>query len=155
VIALATVFNDRKAHERLSAGDREAVAALQRGATGSGSRAITIRALPRDIGGVVASEVAVGGIVFAMSRHVRPAKSPGIFTEGACHHAPRADRATWKYSIGAVDQAREARPQGNSFAVQLERLGAAAGDVEPRGLERVAAEAGLDPLFVDGAARRR
>ena len=58
VIALGDSFHDRAAHERLSRADRDAIAAhAGAAATGSGSRAITIRQLPSDLGGVIASEV--------------------------------------------------------------------------------------------------
>src|SRR6266446_7990069 len=62
VIALGDSFHDRKAHERLSVGDREAVAALQARRDWIWIAGNHDPALPRDIGGVVASEVAVGEI---------------------------------------------------------------------------------------------
>ena len=61
VIALGDSFHDRNAHEaavarRIARRSRR----CRRGATGSGSRAITIRRCRADLGGVVASEVAIG-----------------------------------------------------------------------------------------------
>jgi hypothetical protein len=83
VIALGDSFHDRKAHQRLSAGDRDAVAALQARRDWIWIAGNHDPALPRDIGGVVASEVAVGGIVF---RH-EPTGAPG---EIAGHLHPKA-----------------------------------------------------------------
>jgi DNA ligase-associated metallophosphoesterase len=83
VIALGDSFHDRKAHERLSPPDREAVAALQARREWIWIAGNHDPALPRDIGGVVASEVAIGGIVF---RH-EPTGAPG---EIAGHLHPKA-----------------------------------------------------------------
>ena len=83
VIALGDSFHDRKAHERLSAPDREAVAALQARRDWIWIAGNHDPALPRDIGGVVASEVAVGGIVF---RH----EPTGAAGEIAGHLHPKA-----------------------------------------------------------------
>jgi DNA ligase-associated metallophosphoesterase len=83
VIALGDSFHDRKAHERLSPPDREAVAALQARRDWIWIAGNHDPALPRDIGGVVASEVAIGGIVF---RH-EPSGAPG---EIAGHLHPKA-----------------------------------------------------------------
>ena len=83
VIALGDSFHDRKAHERLSAGDREAVAALQARRDWVWIAGNHDPALPRDIGGVVASEVAVGEIVF---RH----EPTGAIGEIAGHLHPKA-----------------------------------------------------------------
>jgi DNA ligase-associated metallophosphoesterase len=83
VIALGDSFHDRKAHERLSAGDREAVTALQVRRDWIWIAGNHDPALPRDIGGIVASEVAVGGIVF---RH----EPTGAAGEIAGHLHPKA-----------------------------------------------------------------
>lgn len=83
VIALGDSFHDRKAHERLAPADRQAVAALQARRDWIWIAGNHDPALPRDIGGVVASEVAVGGIVF---RH-EPTGAPG---EIAGHLHPKA-----------------------------------------------------------------
>jgi DNA ligase-associated metallophosphoesterase len=64
VIALGDSFHDRKAHDRLSATDRDAIAALQMRRDWIWISGNHDPALPPDLGGVVASEVAVGGIAF-------------------------------------------------------------------------------------------
>jgi uncharacterized protein len=83
VIALGDSFHDRKAHERLAPADRQAVAALQVRRDWIWIAGNHDPALPRDIGGVVASEVAVGGIVF---RH----EPTGAAGEIAGHLHPKA-----------------------------------------------------------------
>lgn len=83
VIALGDSFHDEDAPGRLSAGDRKAIAALQARRDWiwiSGNHDST---LPRELGGVVASEVAMGPILF---RH-RPT---GAFGEIAGHLHPKA-----------------------------------------------------------------
>src|ERR1700704_451463 len=92
VIALGDSFHDRKAHERWSAGDREAVAALQARRDWIWIAGNHDPALPRDIGGVVASEVAVGGIVF---RH----EPTGAAGEIAGHLHPKARVTTRGRSV--------------------------------------------------------
>jgi DNA ligase-associated metallophosphoesterase len=92
VIALGDSFHDRKAHERLSAGDREAVAALQARRDWIWIAGNHDPALPHDIGGVVASEVAVGGIVF---RH----EPTGAAGEIAGHLHPKARVSTRGRSV--------------------------------------------------------
>ena len=64
VIALGDSFHDRTAHERLSAPDREAIAALQTRRDWIWISGNHDPALPSDLGGTVASEVAIGPIVF-------------------------------------------------------------------------------------------
>src|ERR1700694_2552715 len=64
VIALGDSFHDRDAHGRLSAPDREAIAALQVRRDWLWIAGNHDPALPLDLGGTVASEVAVGAIVF-------------------------------------------------------------------------------------------
>lgn len=83
VIALGDSFHDRKAHERLAPADRQAVAALQARRDWIWIAGNHDPALPRDIGGAVASEVAVGGIVF---RH----EPTGAAGEIAGHLHPKA-----------------------------------------------------------------
>jgi DNA ligase-associated metallophosphoesterase len=83
VIALGDSFHDRRAHERLAPADREAVAALQARRDWIWIAGNHDPALPREIGGVVASEVAVGGIVF---RH----EPTGAAGEIAGHLHPKA-----------------------------------------------------------------
>jgi DNA ligase-associated metallophosphoesterase len=83
VIALGDSFHDRKAHERLAPADREAVAALQVRRDWIWIAGNHDPALPRDIGGVVASAVAIGGLVF---RH----EPSGAAGEIAGHLHPKA-----------------------------------------------------------------
>jgi len=92
VIALGDSFHDRKAHERLSAGDREAVATLQARRDWIWIAGNHDPALPRDIGGVVAGEVAVGAIVF---RH----EPTGAAGEIAGHLHPKARVSTRGRSV--------------------------------------------------------
>ncbi len=87
VIALGDSFHDRDAPGRLSVGDRRAIAALQARRDWiwiSGNHDST---LTRDLGGVAASEVAIGSIVF---RH----QPTGVFGEIAGHLHPKARIAT-------------------------------------------------------------
>jgi DNA ligase-associated metallophosphoesterase len=82
VIALSDSFHDREAHARLSGSDREALAALQARRdwiwiSGNHDPAIS------GLGGVVATEVAIGQIVF---RH----EPTGAFGEIAGHLHPKA-----------------------------------------------------------------
>ena len=87
VIALGDSFHDRTAHERLSPDDWAALSALQvrRGWIWiSGNHD---PALPRDLGGVVADEVAIGPIVF---RH----EPTGAEGEIAGHLHPKARVST-------------------------------------------------------------
>src|SRR5207248_6009303 len=64
VIALGDSFHDRDAHDRLSAADRDAIAAMQAGRDWVWISGNHDPALPTALGGVVAPEVAVGPIVF-------------------------------------------------------------------------------------------
>src|SRR5258708_10810094 len=64
VIALGDSFHDRDAHARLSATDRDAIAALQAGRDWIWISGNHDPALPSDLGGVVATEVAIGPIAF-------------------------------------------------------------------------------------------
>jgi DNA ligase-associated metallophosphoesterase len=83
VIALGDSFHDRTAHARLSAPDREAIAALQARRDWIWISGNHDPALPSDLGGVVASEVAVGPIAF---RH----EPTGAAGEIAGHLHPKA-----------------------------------------------------------------
>jgi len=87
VIALGDSFHDRNAHERLSAGDREAIAALQARRDWIWISGNHDPALPPDLGGIVATEVAIGPIVF---RH----EPTGAAGEIAGHLHPKARVAT-------------------------------------------------------------
>src|SRR3954453_18020447 len=92
VIALGDSFHDRKAHQRLSAGDREALATLQARRDWIWIAGNHDPALPRDIGGVVASEGALSGIVF---RH----EPTGAIGEIAGHLHPKARVSTRGRSV--------------------------------------------------------
>jgi DNA ligase-associated metallophosphoesterase len=83
VIALGDSFHDHDAHQRLSAPDREAIAALQVRRDWIWISGNHDPALPSDLGGVVASEVAIGPIVF---RH----EPTGAIGEIAGHLHPKA-----------------------------------------------------------------
>jgi DNA ligase-associated metallophosphoesterase len=87
VIALGDSFHDRDAHERLSAPDREALTAMQVRRDWIWIAGNHDPALPSDLGGVVASEVAIGPIVF---RH----EPTGASGEIAGHLHPKARVAT-------------------------------------------------------------
>src|SRR6201987_5692273 len=64
VIALGDSFHDRKAHERLSDADRDALTALQARRDWIWISGNHDPAIPSDFGGVVATEVAIGPVVF-------------------------------------------------------------------------------------------
>jgi DNA ligase-associated metallophosphoesterase len=83
VIALGDSFHDRSAHERLAASDREAIAAMQARRDWIWISGNHDPALPSDLGGMVATEVAIGPIVF---RH----EPSGSFGEIAGHLHPKA-----------------------------------------------------------------
>src|ERR1700753_2170228 len=87
VIALGDSFHDRSAHQRLSAADREALSALQARRDWIWISGTHDPALPSDLGGIVASEVAIGPIVF---RH----EPTGAIGEIAGHLHPKARVAT-------------------------------------------------------------
>jgi DNA ligase-associated metallophosphoesterase len=92
VIALGDSFHDRNAHERLSAPDREAIAALQARRDWIWISGNHDPALPSDLGGVVASEVAIGRIAF---RH----EPTGAIGEIAGHLHPKARVTTRGRSV--------------------------------------------------------
>jgi uncharacterized protein len=83
VIALGDSFHDRNAHERLSLSDRDAVTALQTGRDWIWISGNHDPFLPRDLGGTVAGEVAIGPITF---RH----EPTGARGEIAGHLHPKA-----------------------------------------------------------------
>src|SRR5437870_8501618 len=87
VIALGDSFHDRDAHERLSAPDRDALSAMQVRRDWIWISGNHDPALPSDLGGVVASEVAIGSIMF---RH----EPTGAVGEIAGHLHPKARVAT-------------------------------------------------------------
>jgi DNA ligase-associated metallophosphoesterase len=87
VIALGDSFHDRDAHRRLSPGDRETIAAMQVGRDWIWISGNHDPALPRDLGGLVANDVAIGQIAF---RH----EPTGAYGEIAGHLHPKARVAT-------------------------------------------------------------
>jgi hypothetical protein len=92
VIALGDSFHDRDAHDRLSEGNREIIAALQLRRDWIWISGNHDPALPPDLGGVVASEVAIGAIVF---RH----EPTGAMGEIAGHLHPKARVSTRGRSV--------------------------------------------------------
>ncbi len=92
VIALGDSFHDREAHERLSPDDREALSALQVRRDWIWISGNHDPALPRDFGGTVADEVAIGPIVF---RH----EPTGAVGEIAGHLHPKARVSTRGRSV--------------------------------------------------------
>jgi uncharacterized protein len=87
VIALGDSFHDRDAHQRLAAADRDAIFALQARRDWIWISGNHDPALPSDLGGMVASEVAIGSIAF---RH----EPTGAYGEIAGHLHPKARVAT-------------------------------------------------------------
>ena len=87
VIALGDSFHDRNAHERLSTTNREMLAAMQVRRDWIWISGNHDPALPPDLGGTVANEVAIGPIVF---RH----EPTGAVGEIAGHLHPKARVAT-------------------------------------------------------------
>jgi len=83
VIALGDSFHDRDAHARLSEADRGTLTALQSRRDWIWISGNHDPALPSDLGGVVAGEVAIGPIAF---RH----EPTGAFGEIAGHLHPKA-----------------------------------------------------------------
>jgi uncharacterized protein len=112
VIALGDSFHDRKAHERLSASDRDAITALQVRRDWIWISGNHDPALPSDIGGVVANEVAVGPILF---RH----EPTGAIGEIAGHLHPKARVTTRGRSLErrcfACDGERAVMPAFGSY----------------------------------------
>lgn len=87
VIALGDSFHDRDAHARLSAPDRDAIAAMQARRDWIWISGNHDPALTPDLGGVVAQEVAIGPIMF---RH----EPTGAAGEIAGHLHPKARVST-------------------------------------------------------------
>ena len=87
VIALGDSFHDRDAHERLSTSNREMLAAMQVRRDWIWISGNHDPALPPDLGGTVANEVAIGSVVF---RH----EPTGAVGEIAGHLHPKARVAT-------------------------------------------------------------
>ena len=92
VIALGDSFHDRDAHERLLPDDRDALSALQVRRDWIWISGNHDPALPRDLGGTVADEVAFGPIMF---RH----EPTGAVGEIAGHLHPKARVSTRGRSV--------------------------------------------------------
>ena len=114
VIALGDSFHDRTAHERLSTSDREEIAALQTRRDWIWISGNHDPALPSDLGGTVASEVAIGPIVF---RH-EPTGSAG---EIAGHLHPKARVATRAALAGTALFCQRRRARGDAGLRRLYR----------------------------------
>ena len=113
VIALGDSFHDRDAHDRLSATDREALSALQARRDWIWISGNHDPALPSDLGGVVAEEVAIGPIAF---RH----EPSGASGEIAGHLHPKARVSTRGRSMErrcfACDGERAVMPAFGAYA---------------------------------------
>jgi DNA ligase-associated metallophosphoesterase len=113
VIALGDSFHDRDAHERLSEPDREALSALQARRDWIWIAGNHDPALPSDLGGAVAGEVAIGDIVF---RH----EPTGVAGEIAGHLHPKARVSTRGRSMErrcfASDGERAVMPAFGAYA---------------------------------------
>ncbi|GAC1645375.1 MAG: ligase-associated DNA damage response endonuclease PdeM [Bradyrhizobium sp.] len=113
VIALGDSFHDPDAHGRLSAPDRDTIAALQSGRDWIWIAGNHDPALPSTLGGVVTHEVVIGPIAF---RH-EPTGAPG---EIAGHLHPKARVSTRGRSMErrcfACDGARAVMPAFGAFA---------------------------------------
>jgi hypothetical protein len=113
VIALGDSFHDRSAHERLSETDREALSALQVRRDWIWISGNHDPALPRDLGGVVATEVAIGPITL---RH----EPTGASGEIAGHLHPKARVPTRGRSVErrcfASDGERAVMPAFGAYA---------------------------------------
>jgi DNA ligase-associated metallophosphoesterase len=113
VIALGDSFHDREAHGRLSAADRDAITALQARRDWIWISGNHDPALPSDLGGVVAHEVAIGPIVF---RH----EPTGAAGEIAGHLHPKARVSTRGRSMErrcfACDGERAVMPAFGAYA---------------------------------------
>jgi DNA ligase-associated metallophosphoesterase len=113
VIALGDSFHDRSAHQRLTAADRDALAAMQARRDWIWIAGNHDPALPSDLGGTVAGEVAIGPIVF---RH----EPTGASGEIAGHLHPKARVSTRGRSMErrcfACDGERAVMPAFGAYA---------------------------------------
>lgn len=112
VIALGDSFHDRSAHDRLSAPNREMLGALQVRRDWIWISGNHDPDLPRDLGGVVAEEVAIGSLAF---RH----EPTGAVGEIAGHLHPKARVSTRGRSMErkcfACDGARVVMPAFGAY----------------------------------------
>ncbi|MGM4931260.1 ligase-associated DNA damage response endonuclease PdeM [Tardiphaga sp. 215_C5_N2_1] len=113
VIALGDSFHDRDAHERLSPANREVLSALQMRRDWIWISGNHDPALPPDLGGTVAEEVAIGPITF---RH----EPTGAAGEIAGHLHPKARVSTRGRAVErrcfASDGARAVMPAFGAYA---------------------------------------
>jgi DNA ligase-associated metallophosphoesterase len=113
VIALGDSFHDRDAHERLSLANREVLSALQMRRDWIWISGNHDPALPPDLGGTVAEEVAIGPITF---RH----EPTGAAGEIAGHLHPKARVSTRGRAVErrcfASDGARAVMPAFGAYA---------------------------------------
>ncbi|UFS74831.1 ligase-associated DNA damage response endonuclease PdeM [Tardiphaga sp. 37S4] len=113
VIALGDSFHDRDAHERLSPANREVLSALQMRRDWIWISGNHDPALPPDLGGTVADEVAIGPITF---RH----EPTGAAGEIAGHLHPKARVSTRGRAVErrcfASDGARAVMPAFGAYA---------------------------------------
>jgi DNA ligase-associated metallophosphoesterase len=113
VITLGDSFHDRTAHRRISTSDRDAIAALQARRDWIWISGNHDPALPSDLGGVVAHEVAIGPIAF---RH----EPTGASGEIAGHLHPKARVSTRGRSMErrcfACDGKRAVMPAFGAYA---------------------------------------
>jgi uncharacterized protein len=113
VIALGDSFHDRDAHERLSTSDHDALSVMQARRDWIWISGNHDPALPSDLGGTVANEVAIGPIAF---RH----EPTGAVGEIAGHLHPKARVATRGRSMErrcfACDGERAVMPAFGAYA---------------------------------------
>ena len=126
VIALGDSFHDREAHERLTRSNRDTLAALQARRDWIWISGNHDPALPSDLGGMVATEVAIGPIHF---RH----EPTGAFGEIAGHLHPKARIATRGRAMErrcfATDGERAVMPAFGAYAGGLSIRDAAFGKI--------------------------
>ncbi|MEK9285678.1 MULTISPECIES: ligase-associated DNA damage response endonuclease PdeM [unclassified Bradyrhizobium] len=129
VIALGDSFHDRTAHERLSEADRDTVAALQARRDWIWISGNHDPLLPRDLGGTLADEVAVGPITF---RH----EPTGAIGEIAGHLHPKARVSARGRSMErrcfACDGMRAVMPAFGAYAGGLSIRDAAFAKIFPK-----------------------
>ena len=149
VIALGDSFHDRDAHERLSDGDRDALTAMQARREWIWISGNHDPALPRDLGGTVASEVAIGKIAF---RH----EPTGAYGEIAGHLHPKARVPTRGRTVErrcfAADGERAVMPAFGAYAGGLSIRDDAFGKIFPS-LEFIAHVLGDNRLHSIAASR--
>jgi uncharacterized protein len=126
VIALGDSFHDREAHERLTRSNRDTLAALQARRDWIWISGNHDPALPSDLGGMVATEVAIGPIHF---RH----EPTGAFGEIAGHLHPKVRIATRGRAMErrcfATDGERAVMPAFGAYAGGLSIRDAAFGKI--------------------------